>query len=371
MMNTTTKKAANSIVGKLTGLILSCAAAVLAGFGLPSGALAAPQSVLVVGDSLQVGTGPYLEQELRTASVEIDSRQSRRSPEGLAALRSRLRPDHSVVIFDLGTNDDPSNPDALYSAMSAARQETGDRCLVVATILRPPYNGATVEGMNAAVQRFALANPGVQVVDWYGIATSTPGILYDDGVHARPEGYALRGRLLADAVRACGGAAERGDRHSGTARRRRGARRASSRARAGAPAGPGARAQRGAAWRAHGDRVGGTARGGAGRGRHGRRPSGRRPGTARAGARRALDRASGAGRASRAPSAAPRSSPSDSGRAAPSDPRAAGRPAPSGPPGARTGTPRGAASGPPTRPPAAPPVRPAAAGCPRSARHAA
>ena len=207
MMNTTTKKAANSIVGKLTGLILSCAAAVLVGFGLPSGALAAPQSVLVVGDSLQVGTGPYLEQELRSASVEIDSRQSRRSPEGLAALRSRLRPDHTVVIFDLGTNDDPGNPDALYSAMSAARRETGDRCLVVATILRPPYNGATVEGMNAAVQRFALSNPGVQVVDWYGIATGTPGILYDDGVHARPEGYALRGRLLADAVRACGGAA--------------------------------------------------------------------------------------------------------------------------------------------------------------------
>ena len=49
------------------------------------------------------------------------------------------------------------------------------------------------------VERFALDNPGVQLVDWYGVATSTPGILYDDGVHARPEGYALRGRLVADA----------------------------------------------------------------------------------------------------------------------------------------------------------------------------
>ena len=109
-----------------------------------------------------------------------------------------------MVVFDLGTNDDPTNPDALYSTMSAARQETGDRCLVVATILRPPYNGVTVEGMNAAIERFALSNPGVQLVDWYGIARSTPGILYDDGVHARPEGYALRGRLVADAVRSCG-----------------------------------------------------------------------------------------------------------------------------------------------------------------------
>jgi lysophospholipase L1-like esterase len=203
-MNTTTKKAANSIVGKLTRRILSGAAAVLAGFALPAAVQAAPQNVLVVGDSLQVGTGPYLEQELRAASVEIDGRQSRGSQAGLVSLRSRLRPDHTVVIFDLGTNDDPTNPNALYSTMSSARQETGDRCLVVATILRPSYRGVTVEGMNAAVERFALDNPGVQLVDWYGIATSTPGILYGDGVHARPEGYALRGRLLADAVRNCG-----------------------------------------------------------------------------------------------------------------------------------------------------------------------
>lgn len=205
-MNTITKKTANSMVGKLTTGILSVAAAVLFTFGLPSPVQAAAQSVLVVGDSLQVGTGPYLEQELRAASVEIDSRQSRGSADGLAALRGRLRPDHTVVVFDLGTNDDPSNPDAVVSAMNAARQAAGDRCLVVATILRPPYNGVSVDGMNAAIERFALESSGVQLVDWHGVATSTPGILYGDGVHARPEGYALRGRLLAQAVRGCGGA---------------------------------------------------------------------------------------------------------------------------------------------------------------------
>ena len=109
-MNTTTKKAANSIVGKLTGWILSCAAAVLRGIRPAVGRSGRPQSVLVVGDSLQVGTGPYLERDLRAASVEIDSRQSRGSPDGLASLRSRLRPDHTVVVFDLGTNDDPRQP---------------------------------------------------------------------------------------------------------------------------------------------------------------------------------------------------------------------------------------------------------------------
>jgi lysophospholipase L1-like esterase len=203
-MNTTTKKAANSIVGKLTALILAGAAAVLA-LGVPASAQDGGRSVLVIGDSLQVGTGPYLEQALGALPVESDDRQSRRSAEGLEALRARLRPEHTVVVFDLGTNDDPSNPDALYASLQAARAAIGDRCLVVATVLRPPYNGFTVDGMNAALERFALDNPGVQLVDWYGVATSTPGILYEDGVHARPEGYALRGRLIADAVRSCGG----------------------------------------------------------------------------------------------------------------------------------------------------------------------
>jgi lysophospholipase L1-like esterase len=203
-MNTTTKKAANSIVGKLTALILAGAAAVLLS-GAPASAQNAAGSVLVIGDSLQVGTGPYLEQQLGALPVESDDRQSRGSGEGLQALQARLRPDHDVVVFDMGTNDDPSNPNALYANLQAARAATGDRCLVVATILRPPYNGVTVDGMNAAVERFALDNPGVQLVDWYGVATGTPGILYEDGVHARPEGYALRGRLIADAVRSCGG----------------------------------------------------------------------------------------------------------------------------------------------------------------------
>jgi lysophospholipase L1-like esterase len=208
-MNTTTKKAANSIVGKLTALILAGAAAVLLS-GAPASAQNTAGSVLVIGDSLQVGTGPYLEQQLGALPVESDDRQSRGSSEGLEALQARLRPDHDVVVFDLGTNDDPSNPNALYANLQAARAATGDRCLVVATILRPPYNGVTVDGMNAAVERFALDNPGVQLVDWYGVATGTPGILYEDGVHARPEGYALRGRLIADAVRSCGGAGEGG-----------------------------------------------------------------------------------------------------------------------------------------------------------------
>jgi hypothetical protein len=52
------------------------------------------------------------------------------------------------------------------------------------------------------VTRFALATPGVELVDWHGAIGEHPGLLFD-GVHAVPEGYALRARLFADAIGDC------------------------------------------------------------------------------------------------------------------------------------------------------------------------
>jgi hypothetical protein len=188
------------IIARVRPLVLALAAALA--LGSPAAAQP-PAGVLVVGDSLQVGSGPYLEAALGAVSAEIDHRTGRGSAEGLSVLRSRLRADHAAVVFDLGTNDDPALPDALASNLAAARDAVGTRCLVVATILRPAVGGVTDVGLNAALRRFADESPTVQLVDWREVATRTPGLLYPDGIHARSEGYELRGRLLARAVKSC------------------------------------------------------------------------------------------------------------------------------------------------------------------------
>ena len=72
------------------------------------------------------------------------------------------------MVFDLGVNDDPRNPSALAASLNAARELVGDRCMVVATVQRPPLGGVTVEGLNAAVRRFVADTPGTQLVDWRG-----------------------------------------------------------------------------------------------------------------------------------------------------------------------------------------------------------
>ena len=94
--------------------------------------------VLVVGDSLEVGTGPYLEQELAPTPVTVDAVVGRTSGEILEALRANIASDPAVVVFDAGTNDDPADPGVLAANLQQAAALAGSRCMVVATINRPP-----------------------------------------------------------------------------------------------------------------------------------------------------------------------------------------------------------------------------------------
>jgi lysophospholipase L1-like esterase len=183
------------MVGRLLGL------AVAATLLVPAGARAA---VLYVGDSLGVGTGPYLREQLGGEAMSLDAEVGRPSSVGVGILRSKIAAEDDVVVFDLGTNDDPANPDALAANLRAARQIAADRCLVVATLNRPPLNGVSVDGLNRAVTTFARSDPNAQLVDWHAAAVGNPGLLVD-GVHTDGSGYALRAKLFAQAVDACGG----------------------------------------------------------------------------------------------------------------------------------------------------------------------
>ena len=192
------------------GAAVLTAAAVLAGLISGAPAQAAAGGVLVIGDSLEVGSGPYVRQQLAGTPVTVDARTGRPSSEGVAVLRQRLTAADRVVVFDLGVNDDPSQPQALAADLEAARQLAGPRCLVVSTLSRPPYNGISINGLNGAIRSFVAASPDVQVVDWRSAAQSYPGLIGPDGVHPTPQGYELRGSLVARAVEGCpsgGGAA--------------------------------------------------------------------------------------------------------------------------------------------------------------------
>jgi lysophospholipase L1-like esterase len=199
-MNTTTKKAANSIVGKLTAGILATAAVAAAGLAAPAAAFQDGAGVLVIGDSLEVGSGPYLRGLL--PGVVVDAERGRTSSQGVRVLASRLDPSVEVIVFPLGTNDGPSNAGGLAANLAAVRQLAGDRCVVVATLSRPAVGGVSVAGLNGVVEQFA-GRSAAQVADWRTVVRSIPSLLVRDRVHATGEGYSVRATLLAEAVQGC------------------------------------------------------------------------------------------------------------------------------------------------------------------------
>src|ERR687896_360318 len=190
-MKTSTKKTANSIVGKLTAGIVATGAVFTT--ILAPGATA---SVLVVGDSLEVGSGPHLRAALGSTAVEIDAEKGRTSSEGVAVLADRLRPDHDLVAFPLGTND--LSADAFATSLASAAQLAGGRCMVVATIARRQPSAAELNRVVASL----AATGEVQVADWRAAAAPPRG-LGGGGTHATGAGFALRASLLAEAVQGC------------------------------------------------------------------------------------------------------------------------------------------------------------------------
>ena len=156
----------------------------------------AAASVIVVGDSLEVGSAPHLRAALGSTAVEIDAEKGRTSSQGVSVLADRLRPQHEVIVFPLGTND--LSVDAFATSLAAAAQLAGGRCMVVATIARRQPPAAELNRVVASL----AATGEVQVADWRA-ASSAPGVLGRDGTHATGAGYALRASLLAEAVQGC------------------------------------------------------------------------------------------------------------------------------------------------------------------------
>lgn len=170
---------------------------------LAPAAPAAAAGVLVVGDSLGVGTAPYLKHDLPGVPIRFDVLVGRPSSAGPGLVARELDPGDQVLVFDLGTNDSPGNPAQLSSDLAAARRLAGNRCMVVATLNRPVGDGGSVAGLNAAVRAFGASAPNVLVVPWHEEAHSTPGLLGPDAIHGTAVGYATRGQIFAQAVEAC------------------------------------------------------------------------------------------------------------------------------------------------------------------------
>ncbi len=192
---------------------LACAAAALALLLVPAAPSAEvgveasrARNLLVNGDSLAVGTAPYLPRALRRWRVTQSTAISRHAFEGAAVMRAYGRGLPRVIHVSLGTNDDPRNVSSFRAAIREVMAVAGPRrCVVWANIVRPPVAGASYAGYNRALAEESGPRRNLRVVDWARMVRENPHWLADDGVHVSADGYQYRASRIARSVRRCRG----------------------------------------------------------------------------------------------------------------------------------------------------------------------
>jgi hypothetical protein len=177
-------------------LLVSLAAAA------PAPARGAPH-VLVVGDSLQELTAPYLSRYLPGVKLTINAVGGYNSFQIFDLFQESYEPSQSVIVFDGGTNDNPEYPEILAGNLAKVASIVGDRCMVVPTVHGFTVNGVDNTGKNRVVAEFAASRPGTQVPDWADAVATHPELMQADNLHPIAEGADYRAQLIAQGVEGC------------------------------------------------------------------------------------------------------------------------------------------------------------------------
>jgi hypothetical protein len=184
-------------------LLVVCLGVLLGVTVLPAQTSARPAStgVLDLGDSLSVGTAPYLRKRLRGYRIEAIHDVGLHAYDAatiVSAGGSLLPP---VLVVSAGTNDDPRIVSTFIRSVARVVGLAGnERCVIWPTIVRPPAVGATYDQLNAALRRAAGRHRNLVLVDWVGMVRRNPAWLSSDGVHVSVSGYKARAAAIAKAV---------------------------------------------------------------------------------------------------------------------------------------------------------------------------
>jgi hypothetical protein len=156
-------------------------------------------TMTMIGDSLNLGTEPYLSDRLDGWTIAYDDVVGRTGEQGLFALQSMVRVG-TVVVVSLGTNDSQTDAAQFRRVVGALLQTVGKhRCVVWSTI----YTGRPNEALNAVLWDAAAQYPNLEVADWAGLVGSRPDLIAPDGIHGTPDGYAERAAQVAKLIERC------------------------------------------------------------------------------------------------------------------------------------------------------------------------
>lgn len=176
------------------------AAAVLAlGAALP--ASAAPpvplDGLFVEGDSLTVGSSQAIKANLsgEFRTITVDAQVGRSTPTGISRLTAGQNA--NVWVVALGTNDAP-DPKTMRRHVKTVLARAAQRPVLWVSVWRAPEYGR----VNRMLSRLDAKSSQLSVLRWDLFIKANPQYLASDGVHLTAAGYEVRGKMIADSVRA-------------------------------------------------------------------------------------------------------------------------------------------------------------------------
>ena len=161
-------------------------------------------TLLVVGDSLTVGTRPYLRHWLGRWYIRTIVSISKQVTEGPPTLRAFGRRLPRVIFVNLGTNGDPRAVSLFRRQVRRTMRIAGPRrCVVWSSIVRPPVAGRSYHGLNAVLAQEARKRPNLMLFRWARMARRHPSWFGSDHVHVTAHAYNIRARAMARTIRRC------------------------------------------------------------------------------------------------------------------------------------------------------------------------
>lgn len=176
--------------------------------GLAHGPVAAQEAppitpssdVLILGDSLAVGTMPYLDSMLPSeVNLTWDAVDGRTTPQGIDALQVDLREvEPQLVIVSLGSNDGPDPARFTRRIRAVLANLSPTTCVAWFSIVRPLRKGR-YGALNRALRAEARRDPRLGVINWDN-AVRRGTVVLPDGLHADAAGYRYRSSKVVQAV---------------------------------------------------------------------------------------------------------------------------------------------------------------------------
>lgn len=148
------------------------------------------EDVLVVGDSISVGSTPFIESAI--PGVRVDAQVSRPFDTGAGILLDQKDTLPSTVVLQLGTNGGIEKAE-LTQLVDQLREAKPDvRLLAVNVWADRPWTEATNEAL--------ASTAGLQIVDWNAAVTADATLLEADGIHPSRAGQEKLAGLISQAV---------------------------------------------------------------------------------------------------------------------------------------------------------------------------